>query len=180
MDKLVIADLIEEKYQELFDWLNQQPGENWEQGPGGKWTTSQHILHLVNSLQLLNNVLSYPRFFFKYKFGLSNRPSREYDAVVKRYQEKLEEHKDKTIAFNENLKSPLLKDRIRLLNRLQIQHKKLQYKTRKINDVNLDTLVIPHPLMGKMTVRELIMWAAYHTEHHTTILKKLYSGTQKW
>ena len=69
---------------------------------------------------------------------------------------------------------------IHYLTKMQIQHKKLQYKTRKINDVNLDTLVIPHPLMGKMTVRELIMWAAYHTEHHTTILKKLYSGTQKW
>ncbi len=61
--QLVIADLIEEKYEVLFDWLNQQPGENWEQGPEGKWTTSQHILHLVNSLQLLNNALSYPRFF---------------------------------------------------------------------------------------------------------------------
>ena len=166
--QLVIADLIEEKYQVLFDWLNQQPGENWEQGPEGKWTTSQHILHLVNSLQLLNNALSYPRFFLKYKFGLSNRPSRSYEEVVKKYQEKLEENKDKTIAFNENLKSPLLKDRPRLLTRLQIQHKKSQYKTRKISDVNLDTLVIPDPLMGKMTVKELIMWAAYHTEHHTT------------
>ena len=174
MDKLAIADLIEEKYQVLFDWLNQQPAENWETGPEGKWTTSQHILHLVNSLQLLNNALSYPRFFLKYKFGLSNRPSRSYEEVVKKYQEKLEENKDKTIAFNENLKSPLLKDRPRLLTRLQIQYKKSQYKTRKISDVNLDTLVIPHPLMGKMTVRELIMWAAYHTEHHTTILKNLY------
>lgn len=174
MDKLAIADGIEEKYQVLFDWLNQQPAENWETGPEGKWTTSQHILHLVNSLQLLNNALSYPRFFLKYKFGLSNRPSRSYEEVVEKYQERLEENKDKTIAFNENLKSPLLKDRPRLLTRLQIQHKKLQYKTRKISDVNLDTLVIPHPLMGKMTVRELIMWAAYHTEHHTKILKNLY------
>jgi hypothetical protein len=174
MDKLAIADGIEEKYQVLFDWLNQQPAENWETGPEGKWTTSQHILHLVNSLQLLNNALSYPRFFLKYKFGLSNRPSRSYEEVVEKYQEKLEENKDKTIVFNENLKSPLLKDRPRLLTRLQIQHKKLQYKTRKISDVNLDTLVIPHPLMGKMTVRELIMWAAYHTEHHTKILKNLY------
>ena len=59
MDKLAIADLIEEKYQVLFDWLNQQPAENWETGPEGKWTTSKHILHLVNSLQLLNNTLSY-------------------------------------------------------------------------------------------------------------------------
>lgn len=174
MDKFDIADLIEKKYQELFDWLNQQPVENWETGPEGKWKASQHILHLVNSLQLLNNALSYPRFFLKYKFGLSNRPSRDYDAVVKRYQEKIEENKDKTIDFNKDLKSPLLKDRPRLLTKLQIQHKKLQYKTRKISDINLNTLVIPHPLMGKMTVRELIMWAAYHTEHHTTILKKLY------
>ena len=110
----------------------------------------------------------------KYKFGLSNRPSRSYEEVVKKYQEKLEENKDKTIVFNKNLKSPLLKDRPRLLTRLQIQYKKSQYKTRKISDVNLDTLIIPHPLMGKMTVKELIMWAAYHTEHHTTILKNLY------
>lgn len=174
MDKFDIADLIEKKYQDLFNWLNQQPAEKWETGPEGKWTTSQHILHLVNSLQLLNNVLSYPRFFLKYKFGLSNRPSTDYDAVVKKYQDLLLENKDKTIEFNKNLKSPLLKDRTRLLTRLQIQHKKLQYKTRKISDINLDTLVIPHPLMGKMTVRELIMWAAYHTEHHTTILKKMY------
>lgn len=174
MDKLAIADLIEEKYQVLFDWLNQQPTENWETGPEGKWTTSQHILHLVNSLQLLNNALSYPRFFLKYKFGLSNRPSRSYEEVVKKYQDKLVENLDKSIEFNKDLKSPLLKDKPRLMTRLQIQHKKLQYKTRKISDVNLDTLVIPHPLMGKMTVRELIMWAAYHTEHHTTILKNLY------
>ena len=174
MDKLAIADLIEEKYQVLFDWLNQQPAENWETGPEGKWTTSQHILHLVNSLQLLNNALSYPRFFLKYKFGLSNRPSRSYEEVVKKYQDKLVENLDKSIEFNKDLKSPLLKDKPRLMTRLQIQHKKLQYKTRKISDVNLDTLVIPHPLMGKMTVRELIIWAAYHTEHHTTILKNLY------
>ena len=59
MDKLAIADLIEEKYQVLFDWLNQQPAENLETSPEGKWTTSKHILHLVNSLQLLNNTLSY-------------------------------------------------------------------------------------------------------------------------
>lgn len=174
MDKLAIADLIEEKYQVLFDWLNQQPAENWETGPEGKWTTSQHILHLVNSLQLLNNALSYPRFFLKYKFGLSNRPSRSYEEVVKKYQDKLVENLDKSIEFNKDLKSPLLKDKPRLMTRLQIQHKKLQYKTRKISDFNLDTLVIPHPLMGKMTVRELIMWAAYHTEHHTSILKNLY------
>ena len=174
MDKQDIADLLEQKHQELFDWLNNQPNENWEKGPEGKWTIGQHILHLVNSLQLLNNALSYPRFFLKYKFGVSNREGRDYETVAKKYQQKLSENQDRARTFNQNLKKPTLKEKEYLLSRFQIQQKKLQYKTRKISDKNLDTLVIPHPLMGKMTVREIIMWTVYHTEHHYTTLKDNY------
>ncbi len=174
MDKHEIADLLETNHHKIFNWLAQQPLENWEIGPREKWTTAQHILHLVKSLQLLNNVLSYPKFILKYKFGVCNRPIRDYNTVVKNYQKKLIENKEKAKIFNEKLKKPLIKDKERLLTTYQIQQKKLQYKTRKISDKNLDTLVIPHPLMGKMTIREIIMWTAYHTEHHLSTLKKLY------
>jgi len=77
-----IADLIEIKHQELFTWLEKQPQENWELGPKGKWSTGQHILHLTDSLQLLNNALSYPRFFLKYKFGTCNRAPKDYNTVA--------------------------------------------------------------------------------------------------
>ena len=175
MQKDAIADLLEEKHQILFDWLNSQPDDNWEKRPDNKWTVGQQILHLVNSLQLLNNALSYPRFFLKYKFGTCNRESRDYETVTKKYQEKLIANQDRARVFNQKLKKPIQKERERLLNRLQIQNKKLQYKLRKISNINLDTLVIPHPLMGKMTIREIIMWTAHHTEHHTNILKKNYA-----
>ena len=174
MDKKDIADLLEQKHQQLFDWINNQPNENWEKGPEGKWTMGQHILHLVNSLQLLNNALSYPRFFLKYKFGVSNREGRDYETVAKKYQQKLSENQDRARVFNQKLKTPTLAEKEHLLTRFQIQQKKLQYKTRKISDKNLDTLVIPHPLMGKMTVREIIMWTAHHTEHHYKTLKDNY------
>ncbi|QTD37828.1 DinB family protein [Polaribacter batillariae] len=177
MNKEEITDLLEKKHQYLFNWLENQPKEIWEKGPEGKWTTGQQIQHLVDSLQLLNNALSYPRFFLKHKFGTCNRETRNYDTIVKNYQKKLTENKDRAATFNQKLKKPLLKNRKRLLNRLQIQHKKLQYKTRKISDLNLDRLVIPHPLMGKMTIREIIMWTVHHTEHHTNILKEKYTKT---
>lgn len=174
MTKDEIITLLEQKHQILFDWLEKQPKEIWGKGPKEKWTTGQQIQHLINSLQLLNNALSYPRFFLKYKFGLCNRETRNYKTVVKNYQKKLNENQDKARKFNKNLEKPVLKNRHRLLNRLQIQQKKLQYKIKKISDVNLDTLVIPHPLMGKMTIREIVMWTAHHTEHHTKILQKNY------
>lgn len=174
MEKEKIVDLLEEKHSNLFKWLEEQPKENWEKGPVEKWSTSQHILHLVNSLQLLNKVLSYPKFLLKYKFGICNRKQRDYEAVVKNYQQKLLKNQEKAKIFNQRLKMPTLKERKRLIIKYQIQQKKLQYKTKKLDDKNLDTLLIPHPLMGKMTIREIIMWTAYHTEHHTETLKKNY------
>ena len=64
-----------------------------------------------------------------------------------------------------------LADKHYIVNRLQTENKKLQYKTKKISDKNLDNVILPHPLMGKMPVRELIMWTAYHVEHHLNTLK---------
>lgn len=174
MEKEAIVNLLEEKHQKLFDWLENQPKEIWEKGPEGKWTTGQQIQHLADSLQLLNKALSYPKFLLKYKFGTCNRAPRNYDAVAKKYQQKLLENQDRARKFNQNLKKPLNRERQTLLNKLQLQNKKLQYKTKKLKDKYLDFLVIPHPLMGKMTIREIVMWTAHHTEHHTKILTSNY------
>ena len=118
-----IADLIEIKHQELFAWLEKQPQENWELGPKGKWSTGQHIPHLTDSLQLLNNALSYPRFFLKYKFGTCNRAPRDYNTVAQKYQQKLLEHQERAIALNQKLKTRTLKERDHLFTKHQIQQK---------------------------------------------------------
>lgn len=174
MHKEEIADLIEENYSELITWLENHPNELWTQGPEGKWTTGQQTLHLLQSIKPLNDALSMPKFLLQFKFGKANRAFRNYDAIVKRYQERLVEAKGKTYKGSQNMKVPTLADKQYLLNRLQTEHKKLQYKTRRISDRNLDLLVLPHPLMGKMPIREIIMWTACHAAHHTAILKSNY------
>ncbi len=171
MNKEAIIDLLEEKHQKLFNWLENQPEDSFNKGPKGKWTTGQHIEHLVDSIKQVNHALSFPKFILKYKFGNSNREVRAYDDVVNRYQEKLSKNQDKAREFNIGVKTPDQKKYQQLLNTLQIQNKKLQHKTNKWKDKDLDNLILPHPLMGKMPVREIIMWTAYHTEHHATILK---------
>ena len=171
MHKEEIIKLLDKEYQELIDWLNKQPNETWEKGPEGKWTTGQHILHLIDALKKINRALSYPKFILKKKFGIANREVRSYEAVAKKYQEKLIQYQDKAATYNKGMKVPLLEEKKELLNLFQIQHKKLQYKVNKWKDKHLDTVIIPHPLMGKMPVRELVMWTAHHTAHHRKTLK---------
>ncbi len=171
MNKEAIVDLLEEKHQQLFDWLKNQPEGYFNKGPEGKWTAGQHIEHLVDSIKQVNLALSLPFFVLKYKFEESNREVRTYNEVVKRYLEKLVTNQEKVEKFNINIKTPSEKRMKQLFSTLEIQNKKLQYKTKKWKDEKLDNLIFPHPLMGKMPIREIIMWTAYHTEHHTKILE---------
>ncbi|WP_027125195.1 DinB family protein [Gelidibacter mesophilus] len=174
MHKDEIADLIEEKHDLLLNWLKEQDDDKWLLGPEGKWTTGQQALHLLQSIKPLNDVLSMPRFFFKYVFGKNNRDIHNYDTIVHSYQEALTTTNNFTFKASKNMKIPKIKDKTYILNRLQVESKKLQYKTRRISDKNLDTLVLPHPLMGKIPIREILMWTAYHVEHHTKILQEKY------
>jgi len=175
MDKESIAILLDEKYQTLIQWLENQEDEKWEQGPEGKWTTGQVTLHLLQAIKPLNTALSLPKYFLRYRFGKANREVRDYDTVIKRYQERLNSiPAGSTFGPSRNMKVPKLSDKRYLLNRLQVESKKLQYKTRKMSDSNLDSLILPHPLMGKMIVREILMWTPYHVEHHFKQLLEKY------
>ncbi len=174
MDKEAIVNLLEEKHQILLLWLKNHDDKLWQSGPTGKWTTGQHALHLLQSIIPVNNALSLPKFILRFKFGKANREVRDYDSVVKRYLEKLKDAKGMVSPYSKGMKVPPLSDKEYIMNRLQVENKKLQYKTRKLSDKQLDELVLPHPLMGKMPVREIIMWTAYHTEHHTKQLMEHY------
>lgn len=175
MDKESIANLIDEKYINLIHWLGNQDDKKWEVGPEGKWTTGQQALHLLQSIKPLNDALSMPKFLLRFKFGKANREVRDYETVIKRYNERLKTVPEGvTFGPSRKMHVPKLKDKSYIITRLQCESKKLQYKTRKMSDKNLDTLILPHPLMGKMIVREMLMWTPYHVEHHTDQLIKNY------
>lgn len=170
MHKDAIVQLLEEKHVTLLDWLEKQDKDHWESGPDNKWTTGQVALHLLQSIKPLNDAMSMPKFFLNYKFGKANREVWQYDAVVNRYYEKLKEVSGVVSPYSRNMKVVPYSDKKYIITRIQMENKKLQYKTKKWTDKDLDTYILPHPLMGKMPVRELIMWTAYHTEHHSNQL----------
>jgi len=174
MQKEAISHLLEEKNTTLINYLESQDDTKWESGPEGKWTSGQQVLHLLQSIKPLNTAMNLPKFILKYRFGKANRAVRDFDAIVKRYQERLAEQQGATFGPSSNMKVPKLNEKQYLINSLQVEHKKLQHKTQKWRDKDLDICILPHPLMGKMPVREIVMWTAYHIEHHTKQLQSKY------
>lgn len=174
MQKEDIVEQLELAHNNLYEWLESQESDRWELGPEGKWTTGQHVLHLLQSIKPLNTALSMPKFILRYKFGKANRPVRDFATVVSRYNERLTEVNGATFGPSKNMKVPLLKDKNYLIDRIQAENKKLQHKTKKWSDKDLDTYILPHPLLGKMPVREIVMWTSHHVNHHLKTLKEKY------
>lgn len=176
MEKNEIARIINDKHDALFAFLENHPDEKWNYHLEGKWTTGQHIIHLTQSAKALNKGLKIPKLILQYKFGKANRPSRTYDHVVSRYKEKLSKIEGKVISpFSKNMPETPIDTKVQIIKELDLEKEKLLLYLNKLTNKKLDKLLLPHPLMGKMTLREIMMWTAYHTEHHHKILSSKYN-----
>lgn len=174
MQKEDIIATLQQKHGDLITWAQAHPDEKWILGPDGKWTTGQHIVHLIQSVKALNRAMSFPKFLLKYKFGISNRSSRSYEVVVQKYQDKLASVGNVVSPFSKNLPLPKVSEKSMYLNRLEDQYKQLAKKVSGWNEKSLDRYIVPHPLLGRMPFREITMWTGYHAEHHHKILKEKY------
>ena len=130
---------------------------------GEKWTAGQELVHIISSVNKLAYALLFPKFFLKMKFGVTNRPSRTYDAQVDKYTKGL-----KALAGSYKVKlDPVTYDkRDFLLEKLEKSVSSLRRRAQKYSEENLDYYILPHPLMGKMTIRELLYFTAHHVLHH--------------
>ena len=138
--------------------------------PTGKWSIAQNVNHLIISASTTRLAFILPKLVLRLYTGRPNRPSRDYDELVKKYKAKLEQggkasgiYIPKTI-LPKTGKQNMLRDFSMSVN-------KLVSGIAKNRDKTLDRFLAPHPLLGKITLRELGYFTIYHTQHHLRIIQ---------
>jgi hypothetical protein len=125
---------------------------------------------LVRSVSPVNMAMGLPKFILTWKFGVSNRPSKSYEGLTEKYARKLLEGGKASGRF---VPSPVTTDqKKKLLLQLHSLVKKLSAKTETHSEEALDKYVLPHPLLGKLTLREMLYFTAYHVQHHRELVQK--------
>lgn len=143
--------------------------EQFEATPGGKWSAGQNLDHLIRSIKPLQMAYGLPKLMLRILFGKTNRPSRTYDEVVTKYKNKL--------AAGGRASGPfvppaiLFKNKEALLKKYDEQKQKLIAKIEKQSEKELDEYILPHPLLGKVTLREMLYFTIHHNVHHLELLK---------
>ena len=140
--------------------------------PANKWSIAQDILHLITSADTTRLAFSLPKFIVRWYTGKPNRPSRTYDELVAKYQLKLQQGGRAGGRFVPKLADPEISKQKQLQTFEKVMKKLVYTIEKKWDDPLLDQYLAPHPLLGKITLRELCYFTIYHTQHHLTIIQQ--------
>jgi hypothetical protein len=170
MNKEQLIHTLQTNYQIFIDYLKSLDDKTFDLEKNGKWTPGQHLEHLNLSVKPLLMAYSLPSFIPRLLFGKANRASRNFEGLVDKYKEKLANGGRATGAYIP--KKVVVSQKSALLDKLQKQINSLTKKVSQFSENQLDTLILPHPLIGKITFREMLYFTAYHVQHHQELVKK--------
>jgi len=156
-------------FNQLTELCLQIPDENFFLRPGEKWSIAQNVDHLTRATKTARLAYSLPKFFIRIVGGRPNRPSRSYEELVAKYKLKLEQGGKASGRF---IPASGIVKKFTLMREWQKANSKyLESLELNWNDQQLDKYIAPHPLLGKITLRELCYFTLYHTEHHLEIIR---------
>ena len=177
-DKASIEEQLNNSFTQFTECINPLNEAQFTRMPNGKWSAGQHLQHLIISAKMVNRALYLPKWLLRILFGKNNRPKRSYEETVAKYQLKLANggvapanfEPPKTLTFNQKQQ---------LLNAFAQQQERLIAHLQGLSNQQLDTLLLPHPLLGKITLREMFFFTIYHTQHHTQIILGMMSSNDE-
>lgn len=171
METKQMLEELTKVYSEFSQYLDSLDGKNFSFTNGSTWTAGQQLDHIVKSVAPINTFMKLPNFSKKLLFGKNNGNSRSSDEVINDYLKKLENGGKAPSAYVP--KEILFSQKEDLISKLNYIIKKLVNSIEKLDEKDLDTFRAPHPLIGKLTIRELVYFSIYHVGHHQKSIKKL-------
>lgn len=166
MDKNQIISELKRSHADFIQKIIGLSDIDFTRKPGEKWTSGQQLDHIYKSVKPTDMAFGLPMFVLKMKFGLANRSSKTYDDLVEKYRKALKNAKNFEMPKNFKPDELSLKAKSKTLKKLESLIEKLCSRLARYTEEDLDDYILPHPLMGKLTLREMLYFTIYHVGHH--------------
>lgn len=169
-----ITAALATRFDEAGTWFAQRPDATFDYAPPERWTEGQHLYHLILSAKPLNLTLRMPRIALRMRFGTAKAPGKSMEALAARYEATLAAGGKAPSRFVPP--AVALKDKPRLLEALRREGERLIKVAETWSEQDLDKYVLPHPLLGDLTVRGMLFFTWHHMGHHLETLGRDYGG----
>lgn len=162
---------ISDSFTELDNVCQHLSQEGFSQTHVSTWSIEQNCSHLLQSSVPVAKSLKAPKQVLL-TFGESSTGSGTYEELVQKYLDRL---KEGVKASGEYL--PVGSEQGEtLLAFLENWRKTMKLMIGNLSswtEEDLDLYQLPHPAIGKLTIREMLFFTIYHTNHHLNTIQKL-------
>ncbi|MBI3719667.1 MAG: DinB family protein [Sphingobacteriales bacterium] len=171
LDRFQIIQNTETVFKETTSYLKNVEDINFFKRVDEKWSIAENIHHLIIATKMTSLALRVPKFVLRLLYGKPNRPSRSYEELVTKYKTKLEAGGVAAGRYIPDSKNSKNKEEIiekwdavtqRYLSRLKYYW----------SEDKLDKYIVRHPMLGRITLRELTYFTIYHTKHHLKTIRQ--------
>jgi len=170
--KQVILSDLKTSFEVLYKTANLVSDDLFNTSKENKWTPAENIQHLITAAKMTSLPFTLPKFVPSLLYGKATGKSKTYDEVVAAYKRELAGGAKasgvyipkKTNYDREKLGQQILKEAEKLAQAIDV----------KWTEEDLDRYRIAHPILGKLTMRELAYFTIYHNIHHMEIIRKYY------
>ena len=140
---------------------------------GPSWSPAENVRHLNKATRPVALAMSLRRIALRLKFGKGPGTSIPFEQIKARYDDRLAAGGQAgPYAPGPRAASDLERWRGDIMRESANIQSKLIAATAKWRDDSLDRYHLPHPLLGNLTLREMLFFTLYHQLHHIEVVER--------
>ena len=156
------------------------PPEQFAAPLGDAWSPADNLRHLIKSTTPVTRALLLPALALRVLFGSACAPSASYPGLRDRYRAVLAggATAGRFAPKVARVPSDLGAWQQELLGQSRDSVSGLRQAAGRWSESDLDVYRLPHPLLGKLTLREILFFTLYHFAHHeANVVRRLTAAT---
>ena len=135
---------------------------------GDAWSPADNVRHLIKSTTPVTRALLMPALALRVMFGSASAPSASYSQLRDRYRAVLAAGATagRFAPKAARVPSDHAAWQRELVGQCRDSASDLRQAAARWSEADLDVYRLPHPLLGKLTLREMLFFTLYHFAHH--------------
>ncbi len=168
------ADIIEDwiaSNEAVAAFVSELNESQWSAKPHAeKWSIAGHVEHLFLSGNPVSSALKIPKEMLEARFGLYEGEHHDFLTLKAFYKNQLAKN---PLPINPVAPSDEALPQTELLQSWAMIKSKIPQRLEVWTEEDLDRYCLLHPLLGPLSVRGMLFFTIFHTDHHLESVKEM-------
>jgi uncharacterized damage-inducible protein DinB len=169
--KTEIISTLQASNQRVTEWFTEIPADIFFARQGEAWSASDNLDHLIKAHKPIAKVLKLPKTTLQATFGKPDKSSMAYEELCQIYRDEIARGAQASGRFLPDQENPAGRreeKKKELVDEWSRASTELVLAAETWDEGELDQYQLPHPILGKLTLREMLYFTIYHNLRHAS------------